>query len=48
MDVDAEFGEEMFVGGVLLLGFGDVDGLAIDEGEFAIGEGGADGAGDSG
>ena len=48
MDVDAEFGEEMFVGGVLRLGFGDVDGLAIDEGEFAIGQGGADGTRDGG
>jgi hypothetical protein len=46
MDLDAELGEEMFVGGVLRLGFGDVDGLAIDEGEFAIGESGAYGAGD--
>jgi hypothetical protein len=46
VDVDAEFGEEMFVGGVLGLGFGDVDGLAVDESELATGESGADGAGD--
>jgi hypothetical protein len=32
MDADAEFGEEMFVGGVLLLGFAQVDRLAFDEG----------------
>ncbi len=36
VDVDAQFREEMFVSGVLGLGFGDVDGLAIDEGEFAV------------
>ena len=48
VDVDAEFCEEMFVGGVLGLGFGEVDGLAFDEGEFAVGEGGAYGAGDGG
>ena len=45
VDADTEVFEEMFVGCVLSLGFGDVDGLAIDEGEFAIGEGGAYSAG---
>jgi hypothetical protein len=44
MDSDAQFCEEMFVGSVLRLSFGDVDGLAIDEGEFAVGEAGAYGA----
>ena len=48
VDVNAEFREEMFVRGVLGLGFGEVDGLAINEGEFAAGEGGAYGAGDGG
>ena len=45
MDFDTEFGEEMFVGGVLRFGFGDIDGLTIDEGEFATHEAGAYGAG---
>jgi hypothetical protein len=48
VDVNAQFREEVFVSGVLGLGFGDVDGLAIDEGEFAAGEGGAYGASDGG
>jgi len=46
--VDAKFREEMFVCGVLRLGFGDVNGLAFDEGEFAGGESGAYGARDGG
>src|SRR5579871_4017290 len=46
VDMDAELGEEMFIGSVLCLGFNDVDRLAIDEGEFAIGKGRADGARD--
>jgi hypothetical protein len=44
MDVDAEFPKEMFVGSVLRLGFREVDWLALDEGELALGESGAYGA----
>lgn len=44
--MDAESRKEMFVGGVLLLSSGEVDGLAFDEGEFATGESWANGAGD--
>lgn len=44
MDLDAEFREEMFVRAVLRLGLGNVDGLAIDEGELALSESRAYGA----
>jgi hypothetical protein len=40
VDVYAELREEAFVSGVLLLGFREVDGLAFDEGELALGESG--------
>jgi hypothetical protein len=46
MDVDTKLCEEKFVCGVLGLSFGDVDGLAIDESEFAGGESGTYGASD--
>jgi len=44
----AEFFEELFVSVVLLLCFGEVDGIAVDEGEFAVDDRGADGARDGG
>jgi len=44
MDLDVEFREEMFIRGVLRLGFGDVDGLPFDEGELALSESRAYGA----
>jgi hypothetical protein len=48
MDMDPELRQEMFVGSVLLLRPGEVNGLAFDEGEFAIGEGRAYGASNGG
>ena len=47
-DFGAELFEELFVGVMLFAGFGEVDGAAVEEGEFAIDDGGADGAGDGG
>jgi hypothetical protein len=44
MDVDAEFREEMFVGGVLGLSLDEIDGLAFDESKLALSESGAYGA----
>ncbi len=44
----AQFAEQVLVGVVLLLGGGQIDGLAVDEGEFAMDDGGADGACDGG
>ncbi len=42
----AQFAQQVFVGVVLLLGNGQINGLAVDEGKFAVDDGGADGAGD--
>src|ERR1700676_2129848 len=44
----AETFEQLFVSAMLLLGFLQIDGLAIDEAELAIGEGRADGTSDGG
>src|SRR5882762_11499718 len=45
-DASAQFAEKLLVGVVLLLGCGQIDGLAIDEGKFAIDDGWADGTRD--
>jgi hypothetical protein len=45
-DASAELFEQMFVSAMLFAGGFEVDGLAREEGEFAIDDGGADGAGD--
>src|SRR5258707_234683 len=45
-DASAQFTEQLLVGAVLLLGDGQVDGLAIDERKFAIDDGWADGTRD--
>jgi len=45
-DANAQFAEQLFVSAVLLLGYGQIDGLTIDEGKFAIDDGWADGTGD--
>jgi hypothetical protein len=42
-DASAQFAEHFFVSAVLLLGYGQIDGLAIDKGKFAIDDGWADG-----
>ena len=42
--MDVEIGEEMLVCGVLGLSFDEIDGVAFDEGEFALSESGAYGA----
>ena len=47
-DCDAEVLQELLIGTMLFAGFLEVDGEAVEEGEFAIDHGGADGAGDSG
>jgi len=44
-DFGTKFFEEEFVVVVLRLGFGQVDGLAVDEGQFAVDDGGAYGSG---
>src|SRR6267143_1113952 len=45
-DASTQFAEQLFVSAVLLLGYGQIDGLAIDEGKFAIDDGWADGTRD--
>jgi len=45
-DAERQFTEQLLVGAVLLLGDGQVDGLAIDERKFAIDDGWADGTRD--
>src|ERR1700674_4169102 len=45
-DASAQFAEQLLVGVVLLLGDGQIDGLAIDEGKFAIDDGWTDGTRD--
>ena len=45
-DASAQFTEQLLVGAVLLLGYGQIDGLAIDERKFAINDGWADGTRD--
>lgn len=47
-DAGTQFFEEHFVGVVLVLRYGKIDGLAIDEGDFAMRHGGTDGARDGG
>src|SRR5258708_27134956 len=40
----AEFLQKRFVGAVLFLSGGEIDELAVNEGKFAMNDGGADGA----
>ena len=47
-DFGAERFEELLVGAMLFAGFVEVDGAAAEESEFAVDDGGADGAGDGG
>src|SRR6266851_2110504 len=47
-NASAQFAEQFFVSVVLLLGGGQIDGLAVDEGKFAMDDGRADGACDGG
>lgn len=47
-DFGTEVLQELLIGAVLLASFMEIDGATIEESEFAIDDGGADGAGDGG